>query len=164
MNEKQKETLVAWLRDAHAMEEGLVTILEKQVKETAHMPDIQIRVEDHLEETREHAQKIADCLAKYDAEPSGGKDFLSKVSATIGGMGMTMMEDSLVKNIHSSYAAEQFEIVTYTLLRSAAEELGDMDTAAVCDEIIVDEDAMAEWLIAKLPTVVVKHVQQNVGT
>ena len=53
MNEEQKSSLIAWLNDAHAMEEGLIGILEKQIEETEGKPEMQGMLRQHLEETLE---------------------------------------------------------------------------------------------------------------
>lgn len=160
MNDEQKNTLIAWLNDAHAMEEGLINVLNKQIEETEGKPDMQAKLREHLAETKEHAEMVRACLARYDNEPSGGKDLLAKASAAINSAGMSLADDAMVKNVHSSYAAEHFEIASYTVIRAAAMELGDTETAAVCDEILLDEQDMAAWLRDSIPVVVAEHLQK----
>lgn len=159
MNDQQKSTYIAWLNDAHAMEEGLIKVLEGQIEETEGMPVMQTKLREHLEETKRHAELVRSCLARHGEEPSGGKDFLAKISAALNGMGMSMVDDAMVKNVHSSYAAEHFEIASYTVLRAAAEELGDSETVSVVSEIMVDEEDMAAWLYDQIPLAVAEHVR-----
>lgn len=159
MNDQQKSTYIAWLNDAHAMEEGLITVLEKQIAETEAKPAMQMKLKEHLEETRHHAELIRSCLVRHGEDPSGGKDFLAKLTAAINGMGMSMVDDAMVKNVHSSYAAEHFEIASYTVIRAAAEEFGDSETVAAVNEIMVDEEDMAAWLYDQIPLVVTEHVR-----
>lgn len=161
MNESQKETYIAWLNDAHAMEEGLITILEKQIEETKDRPEMQEQLKVHLEETRGHAQKVRACVESHGESVSGGKDYLSKATATLNGLGMSMMSDAMVKNVHSSYAAEHFEIATYTLIQAAAAELGDTAAVDMCEEILDDEIRMAEWLLTQIPVVVADHISEQ---
>lgn len=159
MNDSQKDMFLAWLRDAHAMELGLVKTLEKQVAETEGKPDIQTRLKQHLAETREHAELVEGCLRRHDAEPSGGKDVLAEVMAAVNGVMTSLPHDSLVKNAHASYAAEHFEIAGYTAIAAAAEELNDEETASVCSDIIEEEIEMANWLAEQLPNIVKEHVR-----
>ena len=159
MNEQQKDTYIAWLNDAHAMETGLITVLEKQVEETKDLPDMQARISTHLEETKRHAALIKECVERHNASVSGTKNFVSQASAAIGGLGISFMSDAMVKNVHNSYAAEHFEIATYTLLSAAASELGDTETVSVCKEILKDEHAMAAWLLEQIPTITRNHVR-----
>lgn len=160
MNEEQKNSLVAWLNDAHAMEEGLITMLEKQVEETEGKPEMQGRIREHLEETKRHAELVRSCLARHGTDPSGGKDLLAKVTSAVNGFGMSLTSDAMVKNVHSSYAAEHFELASYMVIRAAATELGDAETITVCDDIMADERAMAEWLAGQIPTAVGEYLQK----
>jgi ferritin-like metal-binding protein YciE len=161
MNDDQKKMFVAWLNDAHALEESLVVMLEKQIAEEEDA-EMKAKLEEHLEETKRHVELVHSCIARYGEEPSGGKDLLGTISSTIAGLGMSLMHDKAVKNVHSSYAAEHAEIATYTALRAAASEAGDVETVSVCDEILEDEKMMAEFLLEQLPNVVTTHLKQMV--
>ena len=154
MNEEQKKMLIAWLNDAHAMEEGLIQVLEKQIAETEGKPAMQTKLKEHLEETKRHAELVRSCLTRYETEPSGAKDLIAKVGAAVNGFGMSLTSDAMVKNVHSSYAAEHFEIASYSVIRAAAEKLGDMETVTVCEEILKDEVDMGVWLKEQIPVVV----------
>jgi ferritin-like metal-binding protein YciE len=158
MNDEQKKMYIAWLNDAHALEESLIVMLEKQIGEE-NDGEMKAKLEEHLEETRRHAKLVRSCLVRYGEEPSGGKDFLGTVSSAIAGMGVSMLHDKMVKNVHSSYAAEHTEIATYTVLRAAASEFGDTETMTICDEILQDENNMAQWLLQQMPMVTLEHLK-----
>ncbi len=158
MNENQKKMYIAWLNDAHALEESLVVMLEKQITEEENA-EMKTKLEEHLEETKRHAQLVRSCLSRHGEEPSGGKDFLGTVSSALAGMGVSMAHDKMVKNVHSSYAAEHAEIATYTIIRAAASEFGDMETVTACDEILQDENSMAQFLLEQMPIVTTEHIK-----
>lgn len=158
MNDEQKDMYLAWLNDAHAMEMGLITMLEKQVKETENDSMMQERIRQHLEETKDHAEMVEGCIERNGGKVSTSKDLMSKMSAALNGFGMSMASDAMVKNVLNSYAAENLEIASYTAIKAAAEELGDVQTSAVCDKILEDEESMAEWLLEQLPTVVQRRI------
>lgn len=158
MNNEQKDTYLAWLNNAHAMEVGLIKTLEKQVESADREPQMQRRVSEHLGETRRHVDLVKECIERNGGDTSAGKDMLSKMSATLTGWGTELMEDTMVKQVHQSYAAEQFEIATYTAIKAAAQARGDTETARICDVILDDEKRMAQWLIEQLPDVVTKHL------
>lgn len=141
------------------MELALVTTLEKQIKDTEGKPQVQKRIKEHLEETKEHAKKVEKCISRNGGDTSGIKDITGKMGAMMSGLGMSMLKDVLVKDMHSAYAAEHFEIASYLLIRAAAEELDDMETAKVCDEILEDEYRMAEWVEDQIPLVVKMHLE-----
>ena len=64
--------------------------------------------------------------------------------------GMTA-SDEIVKGAMAGYVFEHFEIASYTALIAAAKTAGDPETARVCEAILVQEEAMADWLAAHLP-------------
>jgi ferritin-like metal-binding protein YciE len=161
MNDEQKKTYIAWLNDAHALEESLIDVLEKQIGELDGKPEAKEKLQEHLAETRHHAELVRACLARHGEEPSGGKDIMAKVGAAISGVSLSLAEDTMVKNVHSSYAAEHVEIASYTLIRAAASEFGDMETVAACDEVLVDENDMAQWLLEQLPIVTVEYLREH---
>jgi ferritin-like metal-binding protein YciE len=156
--EDNRGTYLAWLRDAHAMETGLITVLEKQAKETEKQPEMHKRIKQHLEETKMHADLMEACLKRNGGDTSKTKDFISKSTAAVNGLGMSMMGDAMVKNVYSSYSAEHMEIASYTALGAAARAMGDSETASVCEKILKDEVDMANWLIKHLPTVVTEQL------
>lgn len=159
MNENQKTALIAWLRDAHAMELGLVDSLEQQIKEIEGDTPMKIRLQEHLAETQNHAALVKGCLARYNTESSPAKNWGSKMGAALSEFGMNMTEDAKVKAVLGSYSAEHFEIAVYISIKSAALSLGDFETASVCDEIMDDEEDMADWLLEQIPKVASNYIQ-----
>ncbi len=61
--------------------------------------------------------------------------------------------DEIVKGAMAGYVFEHFEIASYTALIAAAKTAGDAETVRVCEEILVQEEAMADWLATHLPEV-----------
>ncbi|HYF13385.1 MAG TPA: DUF892 family protein [Candidatus Paceibacterota bacterium] len=157
-NEKQKDTYIAWLNDAHAMEEGLIKVLERQVEDTEGQPLMQERIKEHLEETRRHAEMVRGCVERLGGDISQGKDILSQMGAAAKGMTLSMFEDKHVKNVLSSYSAEHVEIASYHTIMAAAQALGDHDTVAMCETIMRDEERMAAWLMDQMPLVAQRHL------
>jgi len=72
-----------------------------------------------------------------------------------------MYHDEIVKNFLSDYAAEQFEIACYRSLVAAAEELGQPEIARTCEDILAEEQAMAQWLAEHIPEVTRMMLQQE---
>lgn len=162
MNDIQKDTLVAWLNDAYAMEHMLVTELERQAGMLGDdLSMMKSKLKEHLQVTKNHAEKVAGCIERHGGNPSTTKKAIAVVSGNAQSIMMGMADDNYVKAAHSDYAAEQAEIASYTTLISAAEALGDTQTAAVCREILADEIEMAEWLIDQIPVVTAKYLNEQ---
>ncbi len=140
------ERLIEWLRDAHAMEAQAETMLTKQASRIQHYPELKARIEQHITETQNQARLIEDCLRRHDRSCSGLKDLGGKMLAMGQAMGGMMVSDEIVKGAQMGYVFENLEIASYKILIAAAEAVGDLETKAVCERILVEEIAMADWL------------------
>lgn len=153
--------LVAWLDDAYAMETGLIGVLQSHASHFSDdMPAAARRLEQHVVETQRHAQRLQECLRILDARPSGVKSTLSSVMGSIEGASTAIFRDQLVKDALADYASEQFEVGCYVALVSAATELGYPDIAQLCRANLEEDQAMAMWLLQRLPGVVAHDALQ----
>ncbi|MFQ6186242.1 ferritin-like domain-containing protein [Sinorhizobium meliloti] len=141
----QREHLHAWLRDAHAMEEQAITMLTSQSARLENYPELKAQIDKHLLETRDQAAMLERCL-----ERTGGtstfKDVGAKMVAFGQGLSGLFVDDEVVKGSLASYTFEQMEIASYKILIAAAEHAGDQETKRVCETILKQELAMAQWL------------------
>ncbi|ARP88772.1 hypothetical protein CAL13_15835 [Bordetella genomosp. 9] len=135
-----------WLRDAHAMEQQAETMLTTMASRIESYPDLKVKVEQHIEETREQARLIAECIERRGGDTSTIKDLTGKAMAGMQGMSSMFSSDEIVKGGMMSYAFEHFEIASYRNLIEAARMVGDRETLAVCERILPQEQAMADWL------------------
>jgi ferritin-like metal-binding protein YciE len=149
-----QEMYMAWLNDAYAMEVSLVNTLEQRIKEAKDHPLIRVRDEQHLEETRRHAELVKGCIERLGGKPSNLKAGMSTVMGKVQGLSTAVARDTLVKNCLADYGAEQFEVASYTALIAGAQALGDQETAMICQQIRQEDMAMAEWLAQNIPMVV----------
>lgn len=148
------DQLVTWLDDAHAMESGLVGILQAQTAHFGEFPGAAARVQQHIAETEEHARRLERCLSQLGRTPSGVKSTLSSLMGTIEGATTTLFRDRLAKDVLADYAAEHFEVACYTALVNVARRLGYTDIANLCEQNLREDRAMADWLLEQLPDVV----------
>ncbi|HSH80412.1 MAG TPA: DUF892 family protein, partial [Herpetosiphonaceae bacterium] len=70
-------------------------------------------------------------------------------------------KDELIKNALADYSAEHFEIASYTSLISAAQSLGDLETAQICQQILQDELAQQSWLAQQIPLITQEMLQMQ---
>lgn len=140
------EHLQAWLRDAHAMEEQAITMLTGQSRRLQNYPELKSRIDSHLQETRDHAAMLEQCLKRLNGGASTVKDIGGKVLAIGQSLSGLFVEDEVVKGALASYTFEHMEIASYRILIAAADYAGDQETKRVCEAILQQEVAMAEWL------------------
>ncbi len=154
MTTEMKENLLDWLRDAHAMEEQAEKMLTATAKRLENYPELRSRIEQHIEETRTQAQLVRGCIERLGGDTSALKDATAKLMAVAQGLSGMFVSDEAVKASLASYAFEHMEIASYKALIAAAELCGDMETKQVCEQILPQEEAMADWLAEHLPTTV----------
>ncbi|MBW3631821.1 MAG: ferritin-like domain-containing protein [Chloroflexi bacterium] len=156
-----KELIITWLNNAHSMEEGIAQVLERHAEDAKDQPQMQARLQQHVEQTRHHAELVKGCLERLGESPSGVKSGMASVMGAVQGMSTKMAEDTPVKNTLHDYGTEHFEIACYTSLMAAAQDLGDQQTMTVCQQILREEEAMAEFLFQQIPPVTVQMLQKE---
>lgn len=149
-----REMLIAWLNDAHAMEQAQIPVLEKHAEDAEGFPDIRERDERHIEETRRHAERVKECIEHLGEASSAPKNVLGSMMGNMQSLMTAPFEDKLVKNFLMDFASENLEIASYSAIVTAARDLGEEEIAGTCEEILREEEEMADWLRENLPSVV----------
>src|SRR5215207_7340979 len=110
MNDNQMDTLRTWLKDAYAMEQGIVEVLERQLDHFDDMPDAQAKIRQHLELTKDQAERVRGCAERLGDDVSHVKAGMANVLGAAQGMSTVMTNDKIVKDAMADYAVEYFEI------------------------------------------------------
>jgi ferritin-like metal-binding protein YciE len=155
-----EENLMAWLRNAHAMEEQAETMLTALAGRTGDYPEVKALIEKHLAETQRQAESLQECIKRRGGDTSTLKDMAGKVIAFGQGMSGMFVEDEIVKGAMASYTFEHMEASAYRVLIAAAETVGDAQTKVVCERILKEELSMASDLEAQLPDLTRKYLSR----
>jgi ferritin-like metal-binding protein YciE len=135
--------LVAYLRDAHALERQAAELLEAGA-ERVEDEHLEAAFRKHLEETRRHLERVEDLLEERGARPSLLKDAVLRA----GGLNLSAFfgaqPDSTTKLAGFAFAFEHLEIAAYELLQRVAARAGDEGVVAAAEEILAEERAAAE--------------------
>lgn len=156
-----RDSLVAWLRDAHAMEGQAITLLETQIQRLESYPEALPRLQQHLDETKQQRSQVEGCLQALGEDTSTLKDAAMKVGANLQGMMHMMSSDEVLKHALASNAFEHFEAASYCSLAAAAKEAGEHDIARTCEDIMNQELAMADWVWQQLPPLTHKFLHRS---
>jgi ferritin-like metal-binding protein YciE len=153
-NNGNSELVVAWLRDAYAMERALVPVLENHAKDAERHPELRARLQQHATETKRQADRIEQCLRQLGQEPSTLKNTVSKVLGAIQSVATGAFKDDEVKNALQDYATQYFQIACYRSLIEAGKALQRPEIVEMCQQSLNEEEAMARFLEQQLPTIV----------
>jgi ferritin-like metal-binding protein YciE len=161
-----KEILAEWLRDAHAMESNQITMLKKQSGSLAAFPALQLRVADHAEQSRRHAELVENCLKSIGEDTRVIKQGLGKISAMASQLTASMSDDEPVKIVLANTAVEHFEIACYRSLQVAANHCGETEIAQAAAQILREEEIMAGFLEGEIEDItrVYLETEASVGS
>lgn len=170
---KSETKIVQYLNEAHAMETGLVRVLQEQIAVT---PRGRYRsaLEAHLRETRDHATRIA--VRRRELAGSGNPlgaiaglahdavgQALALAKAPLDFLRGSGGEEKVLKNAKDACASEALEIATYVALEHLARSAGDTRTAELAASTRGDETAMLERIEDELPALARAVARAEIG-
>src|SRR3982751_6182557 len=110
----KQEQFIQWLGDAHAMEVGIVSTLEKHIADAKGQPQVRAALTKHLAETKRHATEMKKALASLGGSHPVVREGVSKIVNLVAGLAPSMASDTAVKNGIADFATEHFEIACYS--------------------------------------------------
>jgi ferritin-like metal-binding protein YciE len=148
-----RELLIAWLEEARCLETAQIPLLEARARVPGIPRTLKEKIDRHIAETRQHRESMKSCIVRLGGSPSPEKDGAPGNPGPAGSLAASGL-DAGVASCISGFAAESFEIACYRALMQAAEETGNLDIAAVCREILRQEEDMARSIENGIPAVV----------
>ncbi|MBV8991404.1 MAG: DUF892 family protein [Solirubrobacterales bacterium] len=137
--------LVTYLIGAHAIENHSLQLLAEAIELTGDEKLAKI-YRAHSLETEEHAREIAERLAAHNQAASLPPD----AGLGLDALGMRLSSGdgraTPASFAIAAYALENLEIAAYHLLHGVARRAGDLDTVAIADRILEQEEAAAEHI------------------
>jgi ferritin-like metal-binding protein YciE len=154
-----EQKIVQYLDEAHATEMALIRVLQSQAA-MAPPGSLRAAVLEHLEETRDHAERVRHRAGELQRAGRGNplQAWIGLTEAVVGqaiALGKTPLdlvrgtsvEEKLLKNAKDDCATEALEIATYTSIERLAREAGDTETADLAASIAADERRMLDRLV-----------------
>ncbi len=153
------ETLVAGLRNAHALEKQAITVLEGQLKLLTDYPDLHARVTAHVVETRDQARRLEAGLEACGASTSMIRDTLMSVMGLGQSSVASLGDDAELKAVLAVIMQEHLEIATYRTLIGLADMAGKPELRPRLEETLGEEEAMAAWFDENLDPIIRRFVE-----
>jgi ferritin-like metal-binding protein YciE len=138
-----EEQLRKYLADAHAIEKQAEGLLEKGPK-LAGSDTLAHIYEEHLAETRDHAEAIEERLHALGGDPSSMKDAAMRLGALNWGAFFQGHPDTPGKLAGFARAFKYLEVGGYEQLKRVAHRAGDEQTAQLADRILAQEREAAK--------------------
>ncbi len=165
--------VVKLLSEAHANELALVQTLEAH-KRLAPEGPYRDRIGEHIDETRNHAERVQRRLDQLGATRNPVEAGVALVHSVIQNTlamakapvdmvrGAFNAEEKALKNARDEIVTEALEIAQYEALEHMALAVGDEPTARLAAEIRGDEEQMLADLRAQIPALVAGAVRASV--
>ena len=112
MQQDGREIILHWLRDAHAVENQSVQMLENQLPALAGFPDFFNSVERHAVLSREQRNRLAARISELGQAPSAMRDSLALAMGLAAPMRIGVLPDHVALSAVANYAFEHIEIGT----------------------------------------------------
>jgi ferritin-like metal-binding protein YciE len=151
MTRVDRRVLIGSLNDAHAMEARSLTVLRREATDPQQRVDVRARLESHLHETVQHAERLRQALHALGTVPTAVGSHAEPVMVLATDITGRVFSDPLVRKVIAALAAKQFEVAAYTALIAAAEYVGEAEVARLCRLNRGEDEDMAEWLDAQIP-------------
>src|SRR3954453_225108 len=135
MQQDGREIILHWLRDAHAMENQSVQMLENQLPSLTGFPEFHASVERHAVISREQRDRLGARISELGQAPSAMRDGLALVMGFAAPMMIGVLPDNAARSAVANYAFEHLEIGTYRSLIGLAERAGDRATHTLAEAI-----------------------------
>lgn len=141
------------LRNQHALEMTAIELCQRQVERLEHYPEMRARLQQHVTESREQANRLEAILARHGSSSSSLKNTVTGVMGNIAAALHVPASDEILKNTFANYAFEHFEMAAYTSLIAMAKAIGDTASVAPLQQSLDEEKAMGEFIQAQtVPT------------
>lgn len=161
MADSKNDIVLEWLGDAHAKAQQSKYLYEKQADQMENYPELRPKFNEHAEKSRQHLTMLQDSMERLGGSPSTIKDIGGKIMAWGQSVAGMPLSDEVVKGVMFCYSFQQMGIASYRILIAAAHEAGDPETVRVCEEIMRDDEEMAQWLYDRLPEITQTYMRRK---
>ena len=148
-SEELQEQLRKYLGDAHALEQQSIGLLERASSRDP--GPLAEAYEEHLVESRDHAEAIEERLRVLGGDPSTLKDSAMRIGAINWATFFEAHPDTPGKRTAFAFAFEHLEIGGYEQLKRVAHKAGDDGTAQLAESILEQERNAAATLASLFP-------------
>jgi ferritin-like metal-binding protein YciE len=158
--DKARDLLIVGLRNAHAMESQAHELMERQIERSGDYPEVQQRLRQHLEETKQQIARLEDCLRQCGESESTFKDAATSLMANVQAMMNALAGDEILKNTFSNNAFEHFEIAAYKSMLALSKQAR-IDISAPLQQSLQEEEEMAQWVDSHVEGITLQYLQKE---
>lgn len=159
-----KEVLLNWLKNAYAMEKGMVETLKENIDDAEDDPNMASAIDKmrmHIDETEAQAEKVKSAIESLGGDVSEIKTELAKAQQKAMSASLDLHKDHGVKNIILAHAAEHLEMASYMAIAKAAELCQEEEIASMAKGIMEQETQTGEKIEEEIDNAVRSYFEKE---
>lgn len=161
--ESPRDIFVDGLRNAHALENEALSIMNRQLGRLESYPEVADRLRSHVSETEQQIDRLDKILDNLSEGHSTLKSTGASVMGNMAALSHTVAGDEILKNAFADYAFENYEIASYRSLIVMAEAGGFNFAVPLLNTTLQEEEAMARWLAEHLPHLTQAYIHREMA-
>ena len=155
------QLFVTGLRNQHAVEQQAVSLLSRQVERLENYPEMEARMRQHIDESKQQADRLEDLLAQHNTAHSALKDAGMSFMGNMAALAHTITPDEVIKNTFANFAFEHFEIASYKSLITLASAAGHANALTALRQSLSEEEDMARWIDDHLADTTTRFIERS---
>lgn len=159
-NTETRDTFLAGLRNAHAMESQALSVMQPQLNRLEHYPELRSLLEQHYRETEGQIARLDQIFEGLGESASSLKDSALSAMGAMQAMGHSLASDEILKNTMADYMFEHFEIAAYTALITMAQTEGMTSAVPLLQANLEEERRCASSLYEIIPVVTERFMER----
>lgn len=160
-SEATHEIFIIGLRNAHAMENQALSVIDTQLGRLESYPEMIAMLQQHRRETEGQIARLDQIFQGLGESASTFKDTAMSAMGSMQAMGHALAGDEILKNHMADYMFEHFEIAAYTSLITMAETMGHTSALPLLQQNLAEEQRFQQMLIDSLPAVTQTFLQRT---
>ena len=161
MADSKQDIVLEWLRDAHSKGQQARDLYKKQADRLRNYPEVQTRFNEYVDQSKRHQRMLEEAIDRLGGKTSVIKDLGGKVMAWGQSLSGLPMSDEVVKGVMFCYTFQQMGIAAYRVIIVAAEEAGDLETKTICEDIMQEDQVMADWIYERIPQITREYMRRE---
>jgi ferritin-like metal-binding protein YciE len=161
--ERANSVFVTGLKNAHALENQALELMNRQVERIENYPGVKARLEQHIQETHNQIKRLETILEGLGESRSMLKDNLLSLTGNMAAITHAFTQDEIIKNSIANFAFENFEVASYKSLIQLADETGHREASQPLHETLREEQEMAQWIDGHLADVTHTYLERYVA-
>ena len=161
--ERANSVFITGLKNAHALENQALELMNRQVERIENYADIKARLQQHIQETHEQIARLERVLELLGESRSVLKDNALSLIGNMAAITHAFTQDEIIKNSIANFAFENYEIASYKSLIQLAGETGHQEAERPLQETLREEEAIASWIDSRLPDVTHTYLERYVA-